>query len=164
MEKNYIAALVFLTPFAIAILGGVLAGIKVLIREIDYALNGDKQIKLFNQLKKGDFIWHVYEDQLHYRFVKQIEYIFIGTKVKNIRIYFYGGYNHLNLEPDRAKTYRFGNYYTIKDEAKVEANHIKMKRQESIDSVKMTTSEDISKAANAVVNHVNNITKEYKKN
>ena len=163
MEKGCIAALVFLTPFVITILYGVLMGIKAIIREIDHWLNGDKQIKLFNQLKKGDFVWYVHEDQLHYRFVKQVEYTFIGTKVKYIKIYFHGEYEHLDLTPDMAKTYRFGNYYTIKDEAKVEANHIKMKRQESIDRVKMATAEDISKAANAVVNHVNNITKEYKK-
>ena len=160
---EHLAIFVLLTPFALPILYGIICGIKGISREIDHWLNGDKQIKLFNQLKKGDFVWYVHEDQLHYRFVKQVKYIFVGTKVKEIKIYFHGGYSHLSLTPDRAKTYRFGNYYTIKYEAKVEANHIKMKRQESIDSVKMTTAEDISKAANAVVNHVNNITKEYKK-
>lgn len=157
MDKEIIFAFVFLSPFAIVFLWGLSNGIKGLIREIDYQINGNKQHLMFNQLKKGDFVWLVNEDKLFRKIIKKVAYNFSGTDVITIKIYFHGYDNYLSIPSDKSKTYRFGNYYTIMGEAMANANYIKHKRQESIDGVRTSTDEDILKAVNDVINRTNKI-------
>lgn len=146
-----------LSPFAIVFLWGLSNGIKGLIREIDYRLNGNKQHLMFNQLKKGDFVWFVNEDKLFSKIIKKVVYDFSGTDVRTINIYFHGDCDYLSIPPYKSKTYRFGNYYTIMGDAIVNANNIKHKRQESIDAVRTSTDEDILKAVNNVISRTNKI-------
>jgi len=157
MTKGIIFVFALLSPFAIVFLWGLSNGIKGLIREINYQLNGNKQHLMFNQLKKGDFVWLVNEDKLFRKIIKNVVYDFSGTDVIKIKLYFHGEDKYLSVPSEKSKTYRFGNYYTIMGEAMANANYIKHKRQESIDGVRTSTDEDIIKAVNDVINRTNKI-------
>jgi hypothetical protein len=161
---EHLAIFAFLTPFVIPIIYGIICGIKCISREISYKLNGKSQRLMFNQLKGGDFIWVINDNELHYRFVKNVEYIFAKNEVRYIKIIFYGAYPCLELSPEKAKSYRCGNYYTLMDEANAEVNYIRLKREKSINSVKNATAEDVVKAASVVVEHLNTIVNNIKNN
>ena len=154
---EHLAIFGLLTPFVIPIIYGIICGIKGVSREINYKLNGKSQRLMFNQLKNGDFVWVINDDELHYRFVKNVEYLFSNNKVRKIKIGFYGGYFCLELSPEEAKSYRHGNYYTLMNEANAEVNYIRLKREKSLNSVKNATAEDVVKATSVVVEHLNKI-------
>jgi len=148
-----------LSPFVAVITYGIAEGILGISREVNYKLNAANQHVMFNQLKKGDFIWCVDGDELHYRFIKEVEYLFYGTKIRQIRIHFRGGYDTLEIEPENAKTYTYGSYYTLYGDAKAQADFIALKRQEAISISKEATAEDVIKATDAVTARIEKIKK-----
>ena len=156
-EAIYICAV--LSPFVVVITYGIVKGILGISREVNYKLNAANQHLMFNQLKKGDFLWKVDGDRLTYRFIKDVEYVFYGTKIRQIRIHFHGGYYTLDIEPENAKTYTYHNYYTLYGDAKAQADFIALKRQEAISNSKEATADDVLKATDAVTARIEKIKK-----
>lgn len=151
-----------LTPLVLAGLYGVLKGIKGILREISYKLNGMSQHVMFNQLKKGNFVWCVSDGELHYRFVKNVSYDFSGTDVTNIVIEFYGNYSDLNIKSEDAKTYKYYWFYTLMGDAKAQADYVSLKRNESIKESQKVTPEEIIKEADLVMKRIEKIKKDLK--
>ena len=162
MSKADIFLLIMFTPFLLVGLYGVLQGIKGILREISYKRNGMGQHVMFNQLKKGDFVWCVNGDELHYRFVKNVSYNFAGTDVTNIVIEFYGDYNDLKIKPEDAKTYRYAWFYTLMGDAKAQADYVSLKRNESVKESQKVTPEEIIKGADFVMKRIEKIKKDLK--
>ena len=148
-----------LSPFVVVITYGIVQGILGISREVNYKLNAANQHVMFNQLKKGDFLWKVDGDRLTYRFIKEVEYIFYGTEIRQIRIHFHGGYDTLDIEPEYAKTYTYHSYYALYGDAKAQADFIALKRQEAISNSKEVTADDILKATDAVTARIERIKK-----
>ena len=162
MRPAEIFLIAMLSPFIIIGLYGALQGIKGILREISYKRNGMSQHIMFNQLKKGDFVWFVNGDELHYRFVKKVSYNFSGTDVTNIVIEFYGDYIGLKIKPEDAKTYRYAWFYTLMGDAKAQANYVSLKRNESIKESQKVTPEEIIKEADLVMKRIEKIKKDLK--
>ena len=162
MRLAEIFLIVTLSPFALIGLYGALQGIKGILREISYKRNGMSQHIMFNQLKKGDFVWFVNGDELHYRFVKKVSYNFSGTDVTNIVIEFYGDYNDLKIKLEDAKTYKYYWFYTLMGDAKAQADYVSLKRNESIKESQKVTPEEIIKEADLVMKRIEKIKKDLK--
>ena len=121
---------------------------------------------MFNQLKKGDFVWGVYGDNLASYKVESISYGFdksnecrrmvINTRsIKN-------EYDTRNISIDDiklSKSFKFGNYYTLFGEANSIATMTKNKRKESIASVSVVSNDEIAKEVNNVIERLNDFKK-----
>jgi len=121
---------------------------------------------MFNQLKKGDFVWEVYGDNLTSYKVESISYGFGNTNecrrmvihTKSIK----NEYDTRNISIDDiklSKSFKFGNYYTLFGEANSIATMTKNKRKEAIASVSVVSNDEITKEVNKVIERLNDFKK-----
>ncbi len=158
MEK----IIVFIVSFILAasILVPLFMGIWFLIKNAyRYKYVAPNQKKMFNQLIEGDYVWRVDEDGVTHFTVEKVKYDFDSNKqVSKIKIY-YGNasLDYIETYSGFAKSFNFGNWYTIKAAAELEYNKIKNKKDEAILGVTSCTTEDIKKASEKLIKQLENI-------
>lgn len=108
-----------------------------------------KQYLMFNQLKKGDFVWKVEDGFLTRYKVSGVEYHFdTNDNVYKITISFVGEYHKLNIPIKIAKVFVYdeftAKYYTIYKEAEIVANLTEVRRKKAIENAQ---SVDVSEVA-----------------
>jgi hypothetical protein len=116
-------------------------------------IKAKKQHLMFNQLKKGDFIWKVSGDWMHRMEVSGVEYHFDGHDiVDKIIIGLSGEYHQLHMRPDDAKAFVFKElgytYYTILEEAKLMADLTEVKRKKAIENAQSVDASDVTEKLN----------------
>lgn len=143
---------ILLLILAASILVPLFMGIWFLIKNAyRYKYVAPKQRKMFNQLVKGDYVWRVDEDGITYFTVDKIKYVFdYNNDIRKIEIH-YSAYNYIDLKPEAAKTFKLGNWHTIKAAAELEYKKIKAKKDEAILGVTSCTIEDIKKASEKLI-------------
>ena len=152
MGKIIIVILLFI--LAASFLVPLFMGIWFLIKSVyHYKYIAPNQKKMFNQLVKGDYIWRVDEDGVTHFTVEKVKYDFDSNKqVSKIKIYYGNAFlDYIETYPGAAKSFNFGNWYTIKAAAELEYNKIKNKKDEAILGVTSCTTEEIKKASEKLI-------------
>lgn len=116
-------------------------------------IKAKKQHLMFNQLKKGDFIWRVSGDWMKRMEVSGVEYHFDKHDiVDKIIIGLSGEYHQLHMRPDDAKSFTFKElgytYYTILEEAKLMTDLTEAKRKKAIENAQSVETNDVTKKLN----------------
>ena len=116
-------------------------------------IKAKKQHLMFNQLKKGDFIWRVSGDWMRRMEVSGVEYHFDRHDiVDKIIIGLSGEYHQLHMRPDDAKAFVFKElgytYYTILEEAKLTTDLTEMKRKKAIENAQSVDTSDFADKLN----------------
>ena len=112
-----------------------------------------KQYLMFNQLKKGDFIWRVSGDWMHRMEVSGVEYHFDRHDVVDkIIIGLSGEYHQLHMRPDDAKSFVFKElgytYYTIYKEAEIVTNLSEIRRKKAIENAPSVDASEVASKLN----------------
>ena len=113
---------------------------------------------MFNQLKKGNFVWEVYGDKIASYIVETITYGFDKSNechrmvihTKSIKNEF--DTRDISIDDIKlSKSFKFRNYYTLFGEANSIATMTKNKRKEAIASVSVVSNDEIAKEVNKVI-------------
>ena len=125
-----------------------------------------KQHLMFNQLKKGDFIWTIYEHKINAFVITSVEYRFniYNGKCKDLIIKGEGVENDfvdclISIPIEKIKTFKFGSYYTLFGEANITAKSEKLKKDKEIEKVSSFTVDDIIKASEEVKERLEKLVK-----
>jgi hypothetical protein len=116
-----------------------------------------KKHPMFNQLKKGDYVWRVCADELKPLRVRKVCYDFKygSNEIEYICIDLEDTYNILRINPVYAKRFLFEDgtikYYTIYEEAETVASLTKIKREREINRVTSVSVDEFSKKLNSHV-------------
>lgn len=116
-------------------------------------IKAKKQHLMFNQLKKGDFIWRVSGDWMRRIEVSGVEYHFDGHDIVDmIIIGLSGEYHQLHMRPHDAKSFTFKElsytYYTIYKEAKLMTDLTEAKRKKAIENAQSVDANDVTEKLN----------------
>lgn len=116
-------------------------------------IKAKKQHLMFNQLKKGDFVWRVSGDWMRRIEVSGVEYHFDRHDiVDKIIIGLSGEYHQLHMRPNDAKSFTFKElgytYYTILEEAKLMADLTEAKRKKAIENAQSVDANDVTEKLN----------------
>lgn len=119
----------------------------------------DKQHLMFNQLKKGDYIWSLYDDTVKPFKVESINYKFSYYGGRLTEIEFKMGYDTITIPAEKSKSYQYHNRYTIFKAAKIESDLVKQKRQKQINDLKKVSNETIVNEVNKLIDNLKKIEK-----
>lgn len=124
-----------------------------------------KQHLMFNQLKKGDFVWAIYEHKINAFVVTSVEYSFNDGKCKGLIIKCDGVKNDfvssiLSVPIEKAKTFKFNSYYALFEEANITVKSEKFKKDKEIEKVSSFTVDDIIKASEEVKERLGKLVKD----
>lgn len=116
-------------------------------------IKAKKQHLMFNQLKKGNFIWKVSGNWMRRIEVSGVEYHFDRHDiVDKIIIGLSGDYHKLHIRPDDAKSFTFKElgytYYTILEEAKLMTGLTEAKRKKAIENAQSVDANDVTEKLN----------------
>lgn len=146
MEK-IIILLIFTSP--------ILLGVMVVLLQNWYknlVCNYHKkhQHRMFNQLKKGDYMWKLEGDFIYPCRISNVTYSF-GNKdeVRTINIHFGSYYSTIRLKPEEARSFKYHDvydYFTLFEEAETIRSLSEMKRKRSIEGITATSSQEVANA------------------
>ena len=164
---------IFVTLVLIATIGGLLIAVGYAIYEVIASEKNLKNAKknqrlMFNQLKKGDFVWYTYGEDLNTYVVTNAGHYFDrDNTLKEIRISLRDISNeystrNLDIPVGNSQTFKHGDYYTIYNEANVIRTAIKRKRDEQRNAASKVSDEKLASEVNEVIKRLEKIKKEYK--
>ena len=120
---------------------------------------GPKQHLMFNQLKKGDIIWKLYDGQLISYIVKNVEYLFSSTgKIRRVIIVI-DDYNVIRLDENEAKSFKYMDYYTLYSEVNFAHKLINAKREKELQKFTSVSAAKIQKEADEAIKRIENLKK-----
>lgn len=116
-------------------------------------IKAKKQHLMFNQLKKGDFVWRVSGNWMRRIKVSGVNYHFDKHDiVDKIIIGLDGEYHQLHMRPADAKSFTFKElsytYYTILEEAKLMTDLTEAKRKKAIENAQSVDANDVTEKLN----------------
>lgn len=151
MDRHTLTLTIMLSAMAITIL--ILFGI--VIYESYMFSRAKKKHLMFNQLKKGDYVWRVCADELKPLRVRKVYYDFKyeSNEIEYIGISLEDTYHILRINPEHAKSFMFEDgtikYYTIYEEADTIASLTRIKREREINRVTSVSVDEFSKKLNS---------------
>lgn len=150
MDKMFIAGVVIV---GLSMLITFTALLIAIIYDKSQDAKAKKQYLMFNQLKKGDFVWKVRDGFLTRDKVSDVEYHFDSNdNVYKITIRFVGEYHNLNIPMKIAKEFVYdvypAKYYTIYKEAEIVANLTEMRRKKAIENAQLVDVSDVAAKLN----------------
>ena len=159
----------FIIFFAsVALLGNILWGVYKKIKDKKKYQDACKNQRLmFNQLKKGDYVWEVSGEELKDYVVTYAGYYFDRNNIcKEVRISLQSLTNEWNtrdisIPVDDSQTYKRDNYYTIYNEASLLQRGIKLKRDKQRNAAKEVTNEKLVEETTKLIERLNKIKKDY---
>ena len=122
---------------------------------------------MFNQLKKGDYVWEVSGEELKDYVVTYAGYYFdINNICKEVRISLQSLTNEWNtrdisIPVDDSQTYKRNNYYTIYNEASLLQRGVKLKRDKQRNAAKEVSNEKLIEETTKLIERLNKIKKDY---
>jgi len=139
-----------------------------LLREKKEKKARKEQHLMFIQLKKGDYVWEVVNDNIITRIVDTITYrfnssnectgIFISTYIPD------NSYDTrcIDIKLKDSKVFKYLHYYTLYGEASVTAKAVKNKRDKEISKAVEYTIDDIKNASDEVTKRLEKVVNQYK--
>lgn len=162
-----VGIILFITIGSIVL--GLLCGIYELVsNEVSLRKARESQRLLFNQLKKGSYVWEVVGEELITYVVTQSVYHFDRNNIcKEITLRMQSvseSWNTRNIDipVEESKTFKRNDYYTIYNEADIVRSAIKKKRDEQRNAVSKVSNEELANEVNNVIKRLETIKKEYK--
>lgn len=163
---------IFVTLVLIAVIGDLLISAGCIIYRITASKKKFKNAKenqrlMFNQLKKGDYVWEVSGEELKDYVVTYAGYYFDGNNIcKEVRISLQSLTNEwntrdINIPVDDSQTYKRNNYYTVYNEASLLQKGIKLKRDKQRNAAKEVTNEKLVEETTKLIERLNKIKKDY---
>ena len=163
---------IFVTLVLIAVIGGLLIAAGHAIYEVIASKKNLKNAKenqrlMFNQLKKGDYVWEVSGEELKDYVVTYAGYYFdINNICKEVRIYLQNlseeySTRDINIPVGDSQTYKHNNYYTVYNEASLLQKGIKLKRDKQRNAAKEVTNEKLIEETTKLIERLNKIKKDY---
>ena len=163
---------IFIALVLITTIGGMLIAAGYAIYEVAASKKNLKNAKenqrlMFNQLKKGDYVWEVSGEELKDYVVTYAGYYFdINNICKEVRISLQSLTNEwntrdINIPVDDSQTYKRNNYYTIYNEASLLQRGIKLKRDKQRNAAKEVTNEKMIEETTKLIERLNKIKKDY---
>ena len=128
----------------------------------------EKQHLMFNQLKKGDYVWEVVDDNIITRIVDTITYRFNSSnECTGIFINTYRPHNsydtrYIDIKLKDSKVFKYQHYYTLYGEASVTAKAVKNKRDKEMSKAVEYTIDDIKNASDEVTKRLEKVVNQYK--
>lgn len=127
----------------------------------------ENQRLMFNQLKKGDYVWEVSGEELKDYVVTYAGHYFDRNNIcKEVRISLQSLTNEwntrdINIPVDDSQTYKRDNYYTVYNEASLLQRGIKLKRDKQRNAAKEVTNEKLVEETTKLIERLNKIKKDY---
>ena len=115
-----------------------------------------KQRLMFNQLKKGDFIFKVSEDGVNIYKISSVNYKY-DYKDSLESIEFISGYSRIKMLITYAKSFKYIDYYTIFEAANVKFEYIQSKKKKQLDKLQFTSNEEIASGVNKLIDELKDI-------
>ena len=122
---------------------------------------------MFNQLKKGDFIWELVGQDIKTYVVKSVSYSFgkctnecFKINISAVSINNEYDSRYIDIDISKSKSFKYNSYYALYGEANSIASMTKAKRDREISNVSSATKEELIKEANKVIDRL----EEFKKN
>jgi hypothetical protein len=127
------------------------------------ATKGQNQYLMFNELKRGDYVWEIMSDNTVASCkVDTVEYEFnYKHELKSVRIelshpWFPSIGRSIIIPAKDAKSYEYHGYYTLYKDAKIRNDAIKKKKESEITNFKTVTESDINNAIDDVIESLKN--------
>jgi hypothetical protein len=153
----------------------ITAIIVTFILEIYKVFNENKRYKnacenqrlMFNQLKKGDYVWEVSGEELKNYVVIYAGYCFDRNNIcKEVRISLRSltdewNTRNINIPVDDSQTFKCHDYYTIYNEASLLQRGIKLKRDKQRNAAKEVTNEKLVEETTKLIERLNKIKQDY---
>ena len=163
---------IFVVLVLIATIGGMLIAAGYAIYEVAANKKNLKNAKenqrlMFNQLKKGDYVWEVSGEELKDYVVTYAGYYFdINNICKEVRISLQNlseeySTRDINIPVGDSQTYKRNNYYTIYNEASLLQKGIKLKRDKQRNAAKEVTNEKLVEETTKLIERLNKIKQDY---
>ena len=121
---------------------------------------------MFNQIKKGDFVWELNGSTIKTYVVKSVGYSFnkctnectrININAENISNEYDSRY--IDIDINKSKSFKYNSYYTLYGEANSIASMTKAKRDQEISNVSSATKEELIREANKVIDRIDEFKK-----
>ena len=130
---------------------------------------GQNQYLMFNELKKGDYVWEIMpDDTVASCKVDTVEYEFNykhelkSVEIELIHPWFPSIGKSIIIPAKDAKSYEYHSYYTLYKDAKVRNDAIKKKKESEITNFKTVTESDINNAIDDVIESLKNFEEKLK--
>ena len=139
-----------------------------LLREKKEKKARKEQHLMFIQLKKGDYVWEVVNDNIITRIVDAITYRFNSSnECTGIFINTYRPDNsydtrYIDINLKDSKAFKYQHYYTLYGEASVTAKVVKNKRDKEMSKAMEYTIDDIKNASDEVTKRLEKVENQYK--
>ena len=163
---------IFICIFLLLIASGIMFSIcygiyKVVSCTKNHANAKKYQRLMFNQLKKDDYVWEVKGEEINEYVVTNASHYFdknnickeVVISLQNISSSW--STRQIDIPVDESQTYKYHDYYTIYDEARVLQMGIKLKRDKQRNAVKEVTNEKLVEETTKLIERLNNIKKDY---
>ena len=125
------------------------------------ATKGQNQYLMFNELKRGDYVWEIMsDDTVASCKVDTVEYEFnYKHELKSVEIelnhpWFPSIGRSITIPAKDAKSYEYHGFYTLYKDAKVRNDAIKKKKESEITNFKTVTESDINNAVEEVIKNL----------
>jgi hypothetical protein len=164
---------IFICIFLLLIAGGSMLvacyGIySVISRVVNLAKARKNQRLMFNQLKKGNYVWEILGEEINeYEVINVSHYFDIDNICKNVVLSLQDVSSswrtrQIVLPVEDSRTFKYHDYYTIYNEANVVCTAIKKKRDEQRNAAYKVSDEKLVSEVNEVIKRLETIKKEYK--
>ena len=172
LASEMTSADIFAALILITVIGGLLiaagyAFYKVTASKKNLKNAKENQRLMFNQLKKGDYVWGVSGEELENYVVTYAGYYFDRNNIcKEVRISLKSltddwNTKYINIPVDYSQTYKHNDYYTIYNEASLLQRGIKLKRDKQRNAAKEVTNEKLVEETTKLIERLNKIKKDY---
>ena len=121
----------------------------------------ENQHLMFNQLKKGDYMWRVNEDKITAYKIIEVNYKFYHDSLHEIKFEIKSNectwaFEH-EVDVKNAKSFKDGLYYLLYKEAKLSADACRRNKEKEIAKILQVTDEEIKAEADKVIERIEKI-------
>lgn len=128
--------------------------------KIAYKTRAESQHLMFNQLKKGDFVWQIFNNELIHYMIEKVEYSFYDNgSLHRINIQV-NACDTLHIRPEEAKVFKYDKYYALYSEAKAAHNLITARRKQEINNVTSVSLEIVKEEADKAIKRIESLKKQ----